>query len=231
MAYQPSNINGQATMANSEPVVIASNQSAFPITINSGTKTIQTELAIIQTLSANTNKISDILDVSAMKAATIFIDHGRDATTAFVGSGTEYRVETSEKDTGNDTWRVLYSVVCDITVAVAIVMDGSEAAGDTVIDTGTGLPAVGDNVFFKNATIGNSEWAKVVARVTTASSETFTILNGLTNTQAAITLFNKAEHFVINIELKSIRRLRVVANNNAGTTNVAIVWRCAIITN
>lgn len=36
MAYTPRNPNGQATMANSEPVVIASNQSAIPVT-QSGT--------------------------------------------------------------------------------------------------------------------------------------------------------------------------------------------------
>lgn len=31
MAYKTSNANGQATMANSEPVVIASNQSSIPV--------------------------------------------------------------------------------------------------------------------------------------------------------------------------------------------------------
>lgn len=31
MAYAPNNINGQATMANSAPVVLASNQSAVPV--------------------------------------------------------------------------------------------------------------------------------------------------------------------------------------------------------
>ena len=34
MAYTPNNPNGQATMANSAPVVIASNQTAFPITLD-----------------------------------------------------------------------------------------------------------------------------------------------------------------------------------------------------
>jgi hypothetical protein len=33
MAYQPNNINGQDTMANSEPVVIASDQSAIPVSV------------------------------------------------------------------------------------------------------------------------------------------------------------------------------------------------------
>lgn len=34
MSYTPNTPNGQATMANSEPVVIASNQTAFPITLD-----------------------------------------------------------------------------------------------------------------------------------------------------------------------------------------------------
>jgi hypothetical protein len=40
MAYQPQNVNGQATMANSSPVVIASNQSAVPVSDNSGSLTV-----------------------------------------------------------------------------------------------------------------------------------------------------------------------------------------------
>lgn len=40
MAYIPKNPNGQANMANSEPVVIASDQSAVPITDNSGSLTV-----------------------------------------------------------------------------------------------------------------------------------------------------------------------------------------------
>jgi hypothetical protein len=46
MAYNPNNPNGQATMANSEPVVIASNQTAIPITDNSGSITVDGTVAI-----------------------------------------------------------------------------------------------------------------------------------------------------------------------------------------
>jgi len=35
MAYNPNNPNGQATMANSEPVVLASDQSAVPVSVSS----------------------------------------------------------------------------------------------------------------------------------------------------------------------------------------------------
>lgn len=40
MSYTPRNPNGQATMANSEPVVLASDQSAIPVTDNSGSLTV-----------------------------------------------------------------------------------------------------------------------------------------------------------------------------------------------
>lgn len=40
MAYNPNNPNGQATMVNSAPVTLASNQSALPITDNSGSLTV-----------------------------------------------------------------------------------------------------------------------------------------------------------------------------------------------
>ena len=36
MSYSPNNPNGQATMANSSPVAIASNQSAIPMTLADG---------------------------------------------------------------------------------------------------------------------------------------------------------------------------------------------------
>lgn len=193
-------------------------------------KTIQTELKAISTVAANAQDTSSVLSVTSYSEATIFIDHARDAATAFIGAGTEYRVQVSEKASGNDTWRTIYSVVCDITAASSIVMDAEEAAGATQIETGATVPAAGDIVFFKNATIGNSEWSKVVSIVTTGGSESFTILDGLTNTQAAITLFNKAEMFVITVPLRNATRLRVVCNNNNGTTNQNIVWRCACIT-
>ncbi len=46
MAYQPNNPNGQATMANSEPVVIASDQTAIPVTDNGGSLTVDGTVAV-----------------------------------------------------------------------------------------------------------------------------------------------------------------------------------------
>ena len=194
------------------------------------TKTIQTELLVITAIAADTQQKSSTLDVSSIDKAAIFIDHARDIATAFVGNGTEYRIEVSEKATGNDTWRTLYSVVCGITAASSIVMDETEPAAETEIKTAATLPSIGDSVFFKNATLSNSEWAKVIAIDASGGTEHFDILDGLTNSQAAITLYNKSEQFVLNIDLKVYTRLRVIVNNNNGTTNQAIVARVACIT-
>jgi hypothetical protein len=60
MAYNPKNPNGQATMANSEPVVIASDQSAIPITDNAGSITIDGSVGITGAIPAGTNNIGDI---------------------------------------------------------------------------------------------------------------------------------------------------------------------------
>ena len=192
-------------------------------------KSVLAELLPITTVSANVQRISNILGVDDFTGITIFLDHARDAATAFAGAGTEYRIESSEKDTGNDTWRTLYSVVCGIAAASSIVMDAQEEIGATRIETGATLPAKGDIVFFKNATIANSEWAKVTAVNTTAGTEYFDILDGLTYVQPAITLFNMAETFVLTLNIKTIKRIRAVVNNNNGTTNQPIVSRIAAI--
>lgn len=46
MAYTPANNNGQATMANSAPVVIASDQAAVPVSDNGGSLTVDGTVAV-----------------------------------------------------------------------------------------------------------------------------------------------------------------------------------------
>ena len=58
MSYKPSNPNGQATMANSEPVVIASDQSAVPISGTIGVSGTIPTTVVSGTISTITNPIS-----------------------------------------------------------------------------------------------------------------------------------------------------------------------------
>ena len=192
-------------------------------------KTIQTELLAITAVAADAQQKSSELDLTNISTATILIDHGRTATTAFVVAGTEYAVQVSQKATGNDTWRTIASVVCDITAASEITAAGAEAAGQTVIETAstTGL-AAGDIVFWVNTTLANSEWGKIVSLITNTS---FTLLDGLTNAQAAAQkIYNKAQQFALSFNVTGFTRLRVVVNNANGTTNAAIKSRIACIT-
>lgn len=200
-------------------------------------KTIETELLAITQVAANAQQLSSELDLSdnLKNIVAIFIDHGRTATTAFVGAGTEYRVEASFKapttppsGAPNDAWVTIASRVCDIAAATAITADGAEAAGQTSIEIGANTPAVNDICFWENATIANSEWMKVVA---ISTGVTFTIQDGLTNAQAAAkTIYNKGERISFLLDCTAYTRIRVVVNNNNGSTNAAIDCRVAAIT-
>lgn len=192
------------------------------------TKTIETELLAITKVAANAQQKSSELALTNMKKVAILIDHGRTATTAFVVAGTEYRIEVSQKAAGDDTWRTIASAVCGIATALEITAAGAEAAGQTLIACGDPEPAVNDVVFWENATLALSEWGKVVARVDNTS---FTIADGLTNAQAtAKKIYNKGEQFVLLLDVEAYTRLRVVVNNNNGTTNAQVASRIAAIT-
>jgi len=194
-------------------------------------KTIESELKAITEVSAGSQSKSSELDVSGQEGqVTLFIDHAKDAAGAAVGQGTEYVIQASQKASGNDTWRAIASFTAEITAPTAVTTDGEETAGATDIECGASVPAVGDIIFFKNATLANSEWANVIAVDATGGSEYFTLEDGLTNTQAAGTYYTQGEQFVVTIDIHSITRLRVVCNNTKGTTNQAVVWRCAAIT-
>lgn len=193
------------------------------------TKTIQTELLAITKIAANTQQKSSELDLTNIKKVAILIDHGRTATTAFVVAGTEYRIEVSQKATGNDTWQPIASVVADITAASEITADGDEAAAQTLIEIGATTPVVGDIVFWENNTdVLDSEWMRVIAIV---GGTSFTILDGLNHAQeAAKKIYNKAQQFPLSLDVSAFTRLRVVVNNANGTTNVQIASRIACIT-
>lgn len=191
------------------------------------TKTIETELKAITAVAANVQSISSELDLTGQeKQVTILIDHAKDNASASVGQGTEYVVQVSEKASGDDTWRALASFTAAITVPTAMVADNAEVG--PVIECDVATPVVGDILFFKLAVLANSEWSNVIARV---DGESVTLESTLANAIAAGgTYYTQGEHFPVTINVESITRLRVVCNNTKGTTNRAIVWRCAAIT-
>lgn len=104
MSYQPNNPNGQATMANSAPVVIASNQTAVPVSDNGSSLTVDgtvsisgsvavtgtfyqatqpVSLATLPSLAAGTNAIGSITNTSfgATQSGTWTVQPGNTANT------------------------------------------------------------------------------------------------------------------------------------------------------
>lgn len=191
----------------------------------SPSKTVQTELKAITNVSAGAQSVSSTLSGAAIFAASFFIDIAPEATNV---PGTEIRIEASAKDSGDDTWVTVVRFVSTTNTVNSNSVDGTEAAGQTLIEetTTTGL-ALGQYIFFKNGTIGNSEWTKLVAL---SGSTSFTIQDGLTNAQTGATWYNQAERTVIVVDMGSFKRMRVVCNNNYGASAVAVNWRVGCIT-
>lgn len=190
------------------------------------TETILTELRAAGTLAASTVVLSSTISVAGVKRATVFIDHSRAATAAFTTNGTEYRVDISQKASGNDTWRALASVLASSAVAASAAASSDCAAGTTLvtITSGTAIPA-NDNICFTSGTI---EWVRSTIATGTAS---FNIIDGTTYGHASATgLFGSAEHFVVSLNLEAATRLRVVINNQASAGTQPIVSRIACIT-
>jgi len=74
MAYNPNNPNGQATMANSTPVVIASNQSAIPIN-QTGTTPVTTNFTQVGVIAINTVIIApiDCQNINVLKITPVSV--------------------------------------------------------------------------------------------------------------------------------------------------------------
>ena len=226
--YDGSNAYPLKVNTSGEPILPAS-------TVNIGevdtlvTETIQTELLAITSIAASVQQISTTLSLVGIKKATFFIDHARASSAAFSTNGTEYRIEASEKAAGNETWRTLASVLASSAVAQTCAASGNYTAGAETITilSGTAL-TLGDVYFWINGAAASAEWMKVRAISGTAS---FTILDGLTNAQAAASaIVGLAEHFVLFLDVEPITRVRVVVNNNASGTAQAIYARVACIT-
>lgn len=82
MAFTPNNVNGQATMANSAPVVVASNQSAIPVSFTgSGDVATQTTLAAINTKLVSGTDIGDVTINNASGASAVNIQDGGNSIT------------------------------------------------------------------------------------------------------------------------------------------------------
>ncbi len=210
--------------------------NAYPLYANSAgqikvvlAKTIQADLIATQAIAVSTQVKSTTLDVTGVRKATFFIYHARAGSAAFATNGTEYRIESSPKDSGNDAWSTVASVECGSAVAMtaAASADASAGASTILILSGTAM-TLGGLYFWVHGVAASCEWMKVSAISGTAS---FTVLDALTNPHAAASIIvGGAEQFVINLDVEGLTRARVVVNNNNTGASQAIYARVAAIT-
>lgn len=78
MAYTPNNTNGQKTMANSAPVVIASDQSAVPATLNAETTKV---IGVVRNADGSGNLLT-----STTNALDVNLKSGSIANTSFIAT-------------------------------------------------------------------------------------------------------------------------------------------------
>lgn len=143
--------------------------------------------------------------------------------------GTEIRIESSDASSGDEGWKILGTFLSTTSVVNSNAVDGTEAAGSTVIEeTVTTNLAEGQLIFFKNTTIADSEIG-ILEDLTGSTS--FEVLEGITNAQTGSTWYNRAEKFTWSRTLDGITRLQVVANNNVnddGDEDV-VNWRVSMV--
>jgi hypothetical protein len=158
-------------------------------------------------------------DLSAVYSGAIHIDYAPTNNTAATVAAKAI-VQLSSNTTGDDAWSDYYTLSAGLDTAADEATSGTEAAGATVIEVAstTGF-ALQDRVFFLNSTIGNSEWATVVALSTNTS---LTMEDALTYAQTDGVLYNKAYNWVVPLPDWALR-VRVLYFAPTGPTSCA--WR------
>ncbi len=145
---------------------------------------------------------------------------GRRSATAFTAA-VNFRIETSPDVSGN-RWNPDHIHATQLGSSVADqVVNGTVAAGATVITMAstTGFIA-GDDIFCEHTTPGNSEWARVKS---ISADVSVTIEEALAKAQTGSTIYDQAEiPAPIHINLRGVRRIRVVADGSGGGQPFAV---------
>jgi len=183
-------------------------------------KTQGTTLLGLQQLSSNSVVVGTAQDVSTKLAATVFIHFALVDAGGVLLDGVEFRIEASAKSSGNDQWFPLVAFKTYTAAPEAEAVSGTvSAAATTIAVSSTTNLSVGNIIFIKNATIANSEWARISGVTTNAS---ITVIDGLTNAQTGSTIYNLAEMYTAQLDLTAIGRIRLVADGS-GTGRATVI--------
>lgn len=125
-------------------------------------------------------------------------------------------VETSQDASGNEWFEALRFKVFDGTPA-SEVLTATEGAGETVIAVASTTGFVADDVvYLRDATLENSEWARVQE---ISLNTSITLVEGLEREHVATTttIFGSAQRFTATIDVRGAERLRVVYLHEGAT--------------
>lgn len=166
------------------------------------------------------------IDVSGKLSFRYYVKMGRTVATA-LSNDVLFRLEGSPKTSGNDEWVPLrqWTSVNGKTTASSTTLNGATTAGNTtcVLTSATGITA-GDWLYFKEATLANSEWS----RVASVSGTTITFEEAQTrNHTNGIVVTDTAEGWSESIPILDLLRIRIVvdsASATSGQTVDVIAW-------
>ena len=228
MAYIPPNSNGQATMANSLPVVIATNQTALPIT---GSQTAASTVAwtsgtIVNTANTipivNLNTVTvSVSNTSTMTGGVLTFEVSPDGTNWFqvaMGRIDSFTVETSYSLTtiANRAWSTSVDAFTNFRVRLSTAITG----------TGTATVIIAAQLFAIEpvVTIGQSVAASLQTTSTIASIAAGTNLIGkmnlTTQTTGGATSFTQisaASTNATNVKASAGVLYMLTATNNSAT--------------
>lgn len=167
-----------------------------------------------ENVSASTIWVSDPIDVSKLNEGVLDILFGRTAVTA-AGAGVIFKAQYSLAATGN-LWRDYHpGLVTQFAACESEAVTGTVAAGATAItmSSTTNLTA-GEWIYIKNGTLDNSEW-RIIKSVSASTS--VTVADAIDNAQTSSTVYDLAENFAMWMNLRSIKRIRVIADGSLFT--------------
>lgn len=170
--------------------------------------------SLIENVSASTIWVSDAVDVSKFDEAILDILFGRTSITA-AGAGVIYIPQYSLAASGND-WRDFHpGLVTQFAACESEAVTGTVAAGATAITMGsTANLLAGEWIYIKNGTLDNSEWRRIKS---VSASVSVTVTDPIDNAQTSSTVYDVAENFTMWLNLKSIKRIRVIADGSLFT--------------
>lgn len=183
------------------------------------TKTVQTALLALQSVSASSVVVGSAFDFSGKMGGIIQVRFGRRSATA-AGASANIRLESSSAASGNNTWFPFAIFSTNFAACEAEAVSGTVNAGTNVITVAstTNLTA-GDLIFIDNSTIANSEWGRVKSIVTNTS---ITIEDNLVNAQTGSTLYDSAEIYAPISVPEGAIRIRAVADGASFTQAWAV---------